>query len=305
MPTCPLCRTTDVRHHAQAHDIEYLTLDAEFDFFRCPSCDVIFIDPMLWDRLGEIYPKNYYSFVSARRSVVRWMKESLDRRFFRQALSPVQGQELSALDVGGGSGWLLDLVRAADPRVTDTSVVDIDAAARDLAEGAGHHFFEGRIEDLGVDRTFDVILMLNLIEHVADPRGVLGKARQLMTPGGRVIIKTPNFDALDARLFRHASWAGYHTPRHFVLFTGPSFTRLAAEVGLVVDSFSYTQGAPFWSISVLDAMRRRGLVSVTRERPAIYHPLVPALQAAFAAFDLTRSPFAKLSQMQLVLRAES
>jgi hypothetical protein len=116
------------------------------------------------------------------------------------------------------------------------------------------------------------------------------------------VIKTPNVDALDARLFRNHSWAGFHTPRHFVLFTRASFTSLAEEVGLSVESFSYTQGAPFWSVSALELLRRRGLVRVTSERPAIYHPLIPALQVAFAAFDMARAPVAKLSQMQLVLR---
>jgi 2-polyprenyl-3-methyl-5-hydroxy-6-metoxy-1,4-benzoquinol methylase len=303
MASCPLCGIGDVVHHATARDIEYFTVDATFDFFRCAACDVVFIDPMPWNRLGEIYPKNYYSFVSGERSATQRVKEFLDRRFFRKVLNPIPGERLSALDVGGGSGWLLDLVKDAEPRVMDTWVVDIDGAARELAEAAGHTYFEGRIEDLSVTRTFDVVLMLNLIEHVTDPRAVLCKARELLAPGGRIVIKTPNVDALDARLFHNSSWGGFHTPRHFVLFTKPSFARLAEEVGLTVESFSYTQGAPFWSVSMLDVLRRCGLVKVSKERPAIYHPLIPALQATFAAFDMARAPFAKLSQMNFVLRS--
>ena len=143
--------------------------------------------------------------------------------------------------------------------------------------------------------------MLNLIEHVSDPAAVLRKARDLLSPTGRIVIKTPNFDALDARLFRHASWGGYHAPRHFVLFNRESLQRVVDDTDLSVLDFSYTQGAPFWSVSVLDALRKRGLVRVDASRPAVYHPLFPILQAAFAAFDMIRSPFAKLSQMQIVL----
>jgi 2-polyprenyl-3-methyl-5-hydroxy-6-metoxy-1,4-benzoquinol methylase len=302
MPTCPLCQTVHVSPYAQAHDIEYFTSDEAFEFFRCAGCDIVFLHPMPFDRLGEIYPKNYYSFVSSDKSAIQRVKESLDRRYFRKVLAGMPGEKLSALDVGGGSGWLLDIVKAADPRVMDTWVVDIDGAARELAEAAGHSFLEGRIEDLPVERAFDVVLMLNLIEHVTDPRAVLRKAREALAPGGRIIIKTPNYDALDARLFHSSSWGGFHTPRHFVLFTRPSFAKLAQEVGLAVESFSYTQGAPFWSVSALDVLRRRGLVRVGKDRPAIYHPLIPVLQATFAAFDMARAPFAKLSQMQFVLR---
>ena len=55
------------------------------------------------------------------------------------------------------------------------------------------------------------------------------------------------------------------------------------------------------SVSVLDAMHRSGLVEISAQRPAIYHPLTPLLQAGFAAFDFARAPFAPLSQMMFTL----
>ncbi len=73
--------------------------------------------------------------------------------------------------------------------------------------------------------------MLNLIEHVRRPDEVLAKARSLLTPDGFALIKTPNYDALDARIFRHRSWGGYHAPRHFVLFDRDSFARVARIKG--------------------------------------------------------------------------
>src|SRR5262249_4627540 len=155
----------------------------------------------------------------------------------------------------------------------------------------------GAIEQFETDRRFDLVLALNLIEHVRDPALVLRRIERLLTPRGRVLIKTPNFEALDARIFRHRSWAGYHTPRHFVLFNRRSFVGLAEQNGLDVVNFSYTQGAPFWSVSVLDAMHRFGITEISAKRPAIYHPLTPLLQAGFAAFDFARAPFAPLSQM--------
>src|SRR5205085_4323933 len=182
-----------------------------------------------------------------------------------------------------------------------TCVIDIDAGARARAEQAGHRYFQGRIEQFPAAEHFDVILMLNLIEHVPDPRAVLSKARDLLTREGRLFIKTPNFDAWDARLFRHRSWGGYHTPRHFVLFRRESLERLCRECGFEIVGFSYTQGAPFWSVSMLDLLRHLGLVSISSDRPAIRHPLMPALQALFAGIDFARKPFARLSQMQLVL----
>jgi SAM-dependent methyltransferase len=256
---------------------------------------------MLWDRLGDIYPKNYYSYAPAKGGFVQRLKEALDRRLFAKLLADIPGDSLSVLDIGGGSGWLLDQVKACSSRVTFTQCVDLDESAQAEAVSRGHAYHLGGIEQFKTDRRFDLILALNLIEHVRDPGLVLRRIETLLAPSGQALIKTPNFEALDARLFRHRSWAGYHTPRHFVLFNRRSFAGLAEQSGLSVKSASYTQGAPFWSVSVLDAMRRLGLVKISAQRPAIYHPLTPLLQASFAAFDFARAPFAPLSQMVFTL----
>ncbi|MDH7799662.1 MULTISPECIES: class I SAM-dependent methyltransferase [unclassified Beijerinckia] len=299
---CPLCKKGGASLWATAHDIEYFTSTNDFDFYRCEACDVLFISPMLSSDLSTIYPKNYYSFAGQKPSLVQRIKQVLDRRAFRAVSAEIPGQDLAALDVGGGSGWLLNQLRQVDDRFTHTCVVDIDPGAGALAEAAGHRFDLGSIEDFSANRSFDLVFMLNLIEHVADPERVLRKAADMLSANGRLLLKTPNFDALDARLFRHHSWAGLHTPRHFVLFTRESLVDLCLRSGLEVVSFHYTQGAPFWSVSVLDLLRRAGLVKVDAARPAVMHPLIPPLQALFAAFDFLRRPFARLSQMELVLR---
>ena len=301
---CPLCERRGTIY-CQATDIEYFTTSAVFDFYLCSDCDLLYIHPVPSDRLDQIYPANYYSFVEGRsRSIVIRLKEALDARAFRAFLKRIPGDSVKVLDVGGGTGWLAGLLRATDPRVKATQIVDIDPGARAGAERNGHGFFCGRIEEFESAEQYQAILMLNLIEHVADPVGVLRKAKSLLAPGGRIYIKTPNFRALDAWLFRHRNWGGYHCPRHFVLFSRESLCAAAANAGLTVDRFEFTQGAPFWSVSVLEMFRRWGLVAVSAERPAIYHPVMPLLQAAGAAFDFARKPFSRLSQMIVVLSGE-
>jgi 2-polyprenyl-3-methyl-5-hydroxy-6-metoxy-1,4-benzoquinol methylase len=299
---CPLCNRGGAVHWARASDIEYFTPTGEFDFYRCEACNVLFISPMPGDKLGDIYPSNYYSFAPQKAGLIQRIKQTLDQRAFRAVSRTISGSDLAALDIGGGSGWLLDELRKADNRFTYTCVADIDPGAQQLAEAAGHRFALGPVETFAPDRPFDLIFMLNMIEHVTEPRAVLRKAASMLSANGRLLLKTPNFDALDARLFRRRSWAGLHTPRHFVLFTQDSLKTLCDEAGLAVVDFRYTQGAPFWSVSVLDILRRAGLADVSAARPAVYHPAIPFLQAAFAAFDFARRPFAKLSQMEFVLQ---
>jgi SAM-dependent methyltransferase len=181
-------------------------------------------------------------------------------------------------------------------------VVDINASAEAGARASGHDFVLSRIEDFNDPRRFDLITMLNLIEHVRHPVQVLAKARDCLAENGVLLIKTPNCDSLDARLFRKTYWGGLHSPRHWVLFTPEGFRRAANEAGLRVERLQLTQGAPFWATSVLAWMERRGLVRFARSRPMYRHLLFAPLLGAFAAIDYARRPFMRTSQMFIVLR---
>lgn len=304
--SCLACGESRSEHWTWARDLEYLTSDEAFEYRRCRACGALSIDPVPRGRLAEIYPRNYYSFEGAgspKAHVANRVKDWLEGRLLRRLLGSLPGESLSVLDVGGATGWELDRARSLEPRVRLTQVVDMDAAAERLARGRGHEYFRGLAQDYRTDRRFDLILMLNLIEHVDRPQELLSSMLRLLTSAGIILVKTPNHDSLDERLFRSRNWAGYHCPRHWVLFHRESFESLARRAGAQVAEFRYTQGAPFWAASLLAALASARWVSVTRERPVMHHPLYPWLGAAFGAADLLRGMFgAKTSQMFFVLR---
>lgn len=301
---CLACKSSNVTHWATAHDIEYHAVDGCFEYVRCKECASLSIVNPPVDRLGEIYPENYYSFSEDGMSPVERIKQWFDRRQFAKLFAKVPGEQLAALDVGGGAGWLLTLAKSVEPRLTETMVVDLDAAAEARAQHAGHDFYLGPVETFETDRRFNVIFMLNLIEHVADPLEVLKRMRALLAPGGVIFIKTPNHDSIDARLFRNDSWGGLHCPRHWVIFTPESFTKTATRAGLQVDAISLTQGAPFWTVSLLHLLQKAKLVHIDRNRPMVAHPLFGPISAMVAAIDMIRSPFMRTSQMFATLRAQ-
>lgn len=298
---CPVCGAADSEPYAVARDVEYGTSDEAFRYARCPSCDCVFLERPPIDRLAEIYPPTYYSFAGSDSLAVR-IKERLDGRLFRRLLRRIPGERLAVLDVGGGSGWLLTLLRRLDPRVAETHEVDLDPAAGEAARAAGHVFHCMPVERFASDRRFDLILLLNIVEHLADPAAALRRLAAQLRPGGLMLVKTPNTDTLDRRLFQHANWGGYHCPRHWVLFTGPGFVRLAERCGLACVSLRYTQGAPQWVPSLLGLLVTRGLLRVSPARPLYRHPLFAPLAALMAAVDFARLPFARTAQMFVVLR---
>lgn len=299
---CPVCKSSNTRFFATGWDSEYHSIKGTFEYDSCDDCSVVFLNPPLVDRLKEIYPRNYYSFSDdVGHSLLHRIKHRLEVRMLRKLLRSIPGEQLSALDVGGGNGWMLNTVRAADPRITETHIVDIDPSARPAAESDGHVFHCQLVEDYSTTKKFDCILLLNLLEHSAAPAAVLTKLATILSPKGLILIKTPNIDTLDRYLFQNHNWGGLHCPRHWVLFNTAGLLSLVRRCGLDVVSFSYTQGAPQWTASILGLLADKGVISITAKRPMHLHPLFGPIIALTGAFDFMRMPFSATAQVFCVI----
>jgi ubiquinone/menaquinone biosynthesis C-methylase UbiE len=236
-----------------------------------------------------------------KKNIIVAIKEWRDKIFFKKLLKEIQKNDIDVLDIGGGTGWLLTLLKKTDKRIRKTQVVDIDKKAKKIAEQHGHEYYEGSIETFVSDKKFDLILMLNLIEHVADPLAVLKNAESLLQTGGLIVIKTPNTKSWDAKLFKKSYWGGLHCPRHWVIFSPESFLMLLEATSLKLKKQIFTQGAPFWSFSIIAFLHRKKIIHISPAKPIIFHWLFPILSGFFAAFDIIRKPFFKTSQMFLIL----
>jgi 2-polyprenyl-3-methyl-5-hydroxy-6-metoxy-1,4-benzoquinol methylase len=304
MDVCPVCKCGSTTFFAEARDLEYYTSDKSYLYRQCIQCKSVYLNEPPIKELDKIYPHNYYSYDPSRQltSLTERIKGLLDAMLFKKLLRRIPGDNLRVLDVGGGSGWLLSILRKVSPRVTDTHEIDINQRARTAAEAAGHVFHCERVETFDSSETFDLILLLNLIEHVADPAAVLQRMHQLLSPRGLILIKTPNVETLDCRIFRHRNWGGFHCPRHFVLFTRESLIELGTQCELAAVETSFTQGAPQWACSILGILGQKRWLQISADRPLYSHPLYPIVCAIAAGFDLVRSPFMRTAQMFAVFR---
>jgi len=303
---CRICQSKNTAIWSRCKDYEYVTSNDEYTYYECKDCTTLFIHPMPVDKLDLIYPSNYYSFKDIKKNLAVQVKEYLDKREFKKVLSKIKGDKISVLDVGGGSGWLLNIIKQIDSRVEFTQVVDIDSNAKRIAEENGHQYYHGTIETFETNKQFDLILMLNLIEHISDPQTSLIKMEEMLKSGGQILIKTPNIDSLDAKAYKDDYWGGLHCPRHWILFSEKSFKLMVEKTNLSLDSVEYTQGASFWAWGLLIKWQKKGWTKITRERPVVYHPLIPILHIVYAAFDFSRLLLGqKASQMVINLEKKT
>jgi 2-polyprenyl-3-methyl-5-hydroxy-6-metoxy-1,4-benzoquinol methylase len=143
-------------------------------------------------------------------------------------ISKVQTGRL--LDIGCGNGEFLAAMRGLG---WDVLGLEPDPmAARTAREKLGLSVEQATLEAHTLPRhTSDAVTMHHVIEHLPDPVQSLRLARELLRPGGRLIVVTPNAQSLARYLFRR-HWMSWDPPRHLSLFTPRTLQATATRAGL-------------------------------------------------------------------------
>ncbi len=147
-------------------------------------------------------------------------------------------------------------------------------------------------------RDVDLFVLNQVIEHVPHPDRLLTMLANALSPGGHIVIETPNTGGLDARLFARRYWGGYHIPRPMVLFNERNLRTLVERSGMRVVETAHLASPAFWIQSLHHAAsesRMAPLASLCTFRNV---PLV----ALFAAFDIVRGRLTTTSNQRLVAR---
>lgn len=118
------------------------------------------------------------------------------------------------LDVGCGYGAFVLACRAQglDARGFELAPFEVAIARRRLRRqeadaDAGTVFHQGSAERLPFDDAqFDIVTLLNVLEHVPDERPVLDEAMRVLRPGGKLLVICPNYATLRQEAHYHVPW---------------------------------------------------------------------------------------------------
>jgi 2-polyprenyl-6-hydroxyphenyl methylase/3-demethylubiquinone-9 3-methyltransferase len=144
-----------------------------------------------WDPTGKFRPLHKFNPVR-----LGYIRDRLAQHFGRDPLGAKPLAGLRLLDIGCGGGLI------AEPMARlGASVVAIDASARNIGIASTHagrmglsiDYRHATAEDLvAAGETFDAVLSLEVVEHVADANGFLADCGWLVRPGGAMVVATLN-----------------------------------------------------------------------------------------------------------------
>ena len=234
--------------------------DAEYDLYKlvdfvvCRNCGLISQRALpSTEDVREFYPDDYRNHRTEKAGLLSSLKQI---QFQRQAtrLGKHAAPASAILEIGCGSGGLLFALKRNG--YSNLYGSDMAASAKASCEAAGIPFALGNAEQAFpfADKTFDLILLNNVIEHLVNPVVFLRAAKERLSPNGKIILITPNSRAFDATIFKK-HWAGLHAPRHTFIFNDENALRLKEAAGFADAQVEHLMDPGQWAISVQNWMQ--------------------------------------------------
>lgn len=282
---CPVCGADSPKTYRTSM---YRIGGVRFDLARC-RCGMVYVNPRpdskalrLMYEDSEYYANDYNLGVEtenyfARRDELLGVYDELLARLEQEV-----GPPGDLLELGAAGGFLLAAARQRGWRVRGVEIAPVAVAyARQELE---LDIFAGELSDAPfAPGMFDVAIADNVLEHTTAPDQVLARLRDLVRPGGHVIVIVPSY--VNSFFFRLLLFLQGVVPRRLL---GPELTRI---LKLDPETDEKGGGYPYHILefdrrSLLRIVRQAGLDVVKVEgslpRPAhLFKPPAPGARAAF------------------------
>ncbi len=267
---CPLCGSD-----------EYRTAFTEgpYSVRRCRRCGLGFTSPRLEaQELAAMYGDDSYwrsgspktlGYHDYRADEPLYLETFRRRLGFALAGGPRGGR---ALDVGCAAGFCMAVLRERGFDVSGVEVSPTIAAhARDRFGFDTVHV--GTLQEAPfAEGSFDLITMWDVIEHVPDARALLSRARELLAPGGLLIVETQDIDSAFARALG-PRWHHYKHAEHIYHHTPSTVRRLLADAGFHTERLTHRFAGKYVSFHFI------------AERAGRIHPLLSRALRPLAALQ--------------------
>lgn len=211
------------------------------DIWHCSDCDHFFcVPPLEAKEIAALYEQFYGRSRVQTEDIERTARASVAapkwKRWYKGETN--SGQHLAPLPshlLDIGSGACQDVLEAK-LLGHDAHGFDVDSTSARLGRELGVDVRSG--DDVGGafggDR-FEWIQLNQVIEHYVDPCSSVQAVTDLLSPGGRLFVATPNASSLLRRATRRR-WINWHVPYHQQHFTRRSLALVLEGCGLHVET---------------------------------------------------------------------
>lgn len=254
---CPACAYTTAHRKLYSKN--------SCDILQCAQCGLGRAECGDFD-IASYYTEDYFSGARVDGYVDYRGSEPVLRREFARTVQFIRGfrKDGRLLEIGCAYGFFLEEARG----FYDVAGIEIAGAAVAFCRSRGLFVISG-VADASVLAQFgmlDIIVLLDVIEHLSDPRSTLALCREHLNPGGVIVITTGDFASLYARLAGR-NWRLMTPPQHLWFFTPQSIRRLSHSLGLELEACDHP-----WKVVPLALIefQMRRLLGASRGRSSAF-----------------------------------
>ena len=197
---------------------------------RCETCGLGRTDASGFDPTSY-YTEDYFSGAHADGYQDYVGEESVLRREFARTVAFIRRFRPGGrmIELGCAYGFFL---QEAKPYF-HVAGIELAADAAAHARQNGLNVLDGVADEANMRQlgAADVIVLLDVIEHLPDPPATLALCERHLNPGGIIVLTTGDFGSLYARL-AGTGWRLMTPPQHLWFFTPESLKRLGGKLGL-------------------------------------------------------------------------
>jgi len=265
---CRICGNVEHNRAILLKENQHGTLE-KFQYFQCSSCECIQIADIPSDP-GKYYPKNYFAFdpkngdTYLQKDLGFFKRTQTDYLIFGR--QPVLGRlftigypvhrliqwlrnmrlnkDAAVLDIGCGTGTYLKQMYQMG--YSDLTGVD-PFIERDYIFSGNFRILKRDPLEIEGNKKFDCIMMHHSFEHMVQEREVLEKAKELLKPGGTILVRIPIYSQPLMEKYGD-SLVSLDAPRHIYVHSTKSMKLICSQSGLNVDRVVYDADAfSFWA----------------------------------------------------------
>ncbi len=283
--SCNLCDGTLDEPYLVVQDRLLARAEVSATLVRCRRCGLVYQNPRpTLAAMGEHYPDAYEPYADHMAEAGDLEQRAIEygiQKRTRFVTRQVDSGRI--LDVGCATGTFLVGMRTLGRWQVEG--VEINPQVAEAARNRfGLQVHTGTLEEAALPPArFDAVTMWDVLEHVHDPTHTLQEIHRILKPGGIVVIRVPNLDSWDVKLFG-TNWAGYDAPRHLYVFTRRTLTALLRKTGFRVVDHSCAIGSYMtFAISVRFWLTARGVSEPMQRRihSILYAPITRLASAPF------------------------
>ena len=235
---CGSIDATPLYHVPVCESFSYTGIDS-LDIYRCKKCQLVSSGLDLDDETAKIIYSDKYPSEEDDESRQNSFSSVLNM------LDTMKQEKGKLLDIGCGYGSFMSMALKYKWAVEGMDISSY--AAENASQELGVPVFVGTLDQSDYpEDCFDVITLLDVIEHLNDPRVFLCEVRRILKPEGVLVMRTPNQDSLFHWIAGLSARIGWDYPAqqiyhidHLTYFTKSSLMYLLNQEGFNINKVEY------------------------------------------------------------------